>query len=501
MKRFLRQNYLLVLLISIYLITRLFHLTILPIFNDESIHIYWAKLIATSNQQWFISLIDGEPPLFIWLIVFFLKLSPGWYLVAGRLPSVLAGAVSLVGIYKLAELLLKSKRTGLIAAGLYIILPFAFFYDRLASYDGLFSAFGVWSIYFAVKSSKTLSVKNSLWWGFVLGLALLSKANGVIFVLLSALSFIFSINFLSLKKQFKKTLFIFITGLTLGELIHSLLFLSKGYELYSSTGISRYTLSIGELFKNPFVLFPQNIMNVFSWIATYYTWPIFILGVIGLGLLLLKNRRAGSLLFLLWLEPIILFSFVALPGSFYPRHILFVTPYFLIATAFLIEKVLKWNKILAGLVALFILIFVVGFDTALLFNPLNANFPKVDYNQYVSGTPSGYGLERIFSFLHQKSASGKITVVTLGTISSYPYAFNLEFWRNPNVRVIAIWPVSKDTKITISKLAKSSQVYVVIKSNSYQDHSNFLKELNLKEILKAEKPNSHNPILLAMPQD
>src|SRR6266699_2218030 len=92
-----KENILLISLVIVYLVITLFHLGILPIFTDESIHIYRAKLIASSNKQWFISLIDGEPPLFIWMVVFFLKLfPPTWYLVAGRLPSIMAGLLGLI---------------------------------------------------------------------------------------------------------------------------------------------------------------------------------------------------------------------------------------------------------------------------------------------------------------------------------------------------------------------------------------------------------------------
>src|SRR5438128_6268433 len=84
-----KETVLVMVLLIFYLFTRLFHLTILPIFTDEAEYIYWAKLIATTNKQWFISLIGTQPPLFIWSMVPFLKILPS-YLVAGRMASVMA---------------------------------------------------------------------------------------------------------------------------------------------------------------------------------------------------------------------------------------------------------------------------------------------------------------------------------------------------------------------------------------------------------------------------
>ncbi len=86
----------LIVLIAVFLFSRLYNLTLLPIFTDESIYIYWAKVIESSHDQYFISLTDGKPPLLIWMISVFLTILPdSWYLVAGRLPAVIAGLVVL----------------------------------------------------------------------------------------------------------------------------------------------------------------------------------------------------------------------------------------------------------------------------------------------------------------------------------------------------------------------------------------------------------------------
>src|SRR5687767_14962665 len=93
-------------LILFYLITRLYNLLLLPLFTDESIYIYWAKVIEDTHAQWFISLTDGKPPVLIWIISILLNIFPSeWYLLAGRLPSVFTGMISLVGIYALTDLL------------------------------------------------------------------------------------------------------------------------------------------------------------------------------------------------------------------------------------------------------------------------------------------------------------------------------------------------------------------------------------------------------------
>ena len=121
----------------LYFLTRLINLTILPIFFDEANYIFWAKRIASANSHWFLPLAYGKPVPFIWLIVLMLKILPSnLYLIAGRLPSVFFGLITLIGIYKLGKSHF-SKSIGLAACLLYILSPFALFYDRLALYDSI----------------------------------------------------------------------------------------------------------------------------------------------------------------------------------------------------------------------------------------------------------------------------------------------------------------------------------------------------------------------------
>ena len=139
------RNYTLVIgiftiLAIVFFITRLYHLTSLPIFTDEAIYLRWAQ-IAKNDATWrFISLTDGKQPMFVWLVIPFMKFihDP---LMAGRAVSVMAGFFSLVGLFFLGKELFKSMWVGLLAAFLYLIFPMGVVYDRMALYDSLVAAF------------------------------------------------------------------------------------------------------------------------------------------------------------------------------------------------------------------------------------------------------------------------------------------------------------------------------------------------------------------------
>src|SRR3989338_10802838 len=126
------------LLFILYFATRLYNILDLQMFTDEAIYTRWSQ-IARYDANWrFISLTDGKQPSFVWadMIVMRFVNDP---LLAGRLVSVLAGIVSLVGIYFLASEIFKNKKIGYIAAVIYIIYPFSLVYDRMALYESFFS--------------------------------------------------------------------------------------------------------------------------------------------------------------------------------------------------------------------------------------------------------------------------------------------------------------------------------------------------------------------------
>ena len=86
-------------LVGLYFSTRLVNLTIIPIFTDEAIYLRWGQ-IALADPRWrFISLLDGKQPLLIWLFLPALKLIAD-PLVAGRMVSIFAGCMGMIGMPK-----------------------------------------------------------------------------------------------------------------------------------------------------------------------------------------------------------------------------------------------------------------------------------------------------------------------------------------------------------------------------------------------------------------
>ena len=114
---------------AVYFLTRLLFLGRLPVFFDESIYIHWSQE-ALHGGKLLISLTDGKPPFHVWFMVPFIWLFKD-PLIAGRIASVVAGALTLMGMFLIGGEL-QDRRLGIWAAFLYVVCPFTLWYDHVA---------------------------------------------------------------------------------------------------------------------------------------------------------------------------------------------------------------------------------------------------------------------------------------------------------------------------------------------------------------------------------
>jgi 4-amino-4-deoxy-L-arabinose transferase-like glycosyltransferase len=413
-----------------------------------------------------------------------------WYLFAGRLPSVLAGGFSVIGIYCLTKLLFKSRKIATLSAIFYIINPFTLFYDRMALFDSLLSAMLVWCVYFAIKTSVSLKIKDALCWGIFLGLAFLTKPTAIIFLLLTPVCMLVFLGIKKIRRNLKRVFFLLFVAIGISQIINGVQRLSSAFP-QSLIKNQQFQQPLGDLLADPFKLFMGNSHALFSWVISYYTLPIFILGICCMLFLLYREFKKGFLMLILWLLPILAFALVG--REIFPRYILFTTPYFLIPIAYFVHTVFSYKKIYRTL--LFAWLFVVfypsfNFGYLVLINPPLAPLPDTDSHQYITDHPSGYGLAPVFAFLNKESENKKITVVTQGTFGLYPYAFNLEFWNNKNVNVLGRWPLDK-IDLDMKMINKREEVFIVLK-----EYEKIPANLPLQLVLESTKPGGRYPILV-----
>lgn len=480
-------------LVTVYLLTRLWNLTKLPLFTDESIYIFWGKFMATDYSNWFISVTDGKPPLLIWMMFpLFHVLPQDAYLIVGRLPSVMAGFASVVGMYFLAKLLFKNVWSGIIAAALYMVTPFFLFHDRLAIYDALLTSTLIWTTYFAIRTAYTLKLRDAILWGISLGFAFLSKATALTFLGLLPVIICILLFKKDLLKSWKKLAMFTVIASVLGYGINSIQRLSNAYYL-TERKTAEFQIPLNELLADPLQKTFSNLNAVFGWIIPYVTIPLFVLGVAAFIYLFIKKWRIGLALLILWIIPVI---FLATVGRIiFPRYFVFTIPYFLLPISFLIPELMKYKKFKYKwfVLAAFFLILIpaLKFDHKLLTDPVNAPFPTTDKYQYIYDHPSGYGLDQVFEYIDGQLDSGKsVTVVTQGTFGLYPYAFNLNYWNTDNIKIMPKFPLDKIDEEMLNA-QKNSDVYLIFK-----EEWEVPEDLPVETVLRVPKPGDKYDIFV-----
>src|SRR3989344_4798379 len=159
MKNKFKIDYAIIAIFLLFFATRLINLNIIPIFTDEAIYSYWAKVALNDPIHCFISLEDGKQPLFICIAELFKNLS-----------------------------FTTRQKIAKISSLLYVILPFTLLYDRLALFDSLLTMLGIYAVLFTIKMAKEPRLDTAMLNGFVIGLALITKSSGNFYLYLLPVS-------------------------------------------------------------------------------------------------------------------------------------------------------------------------------------------------------------------------------------------------------------------------------------------------------------------------
>jgi len=392
------------LLIILYFLIRLPNLTLLPIFTDETNYLDWGWRATHAPGHLWYSLYDAKPPLVMW----FFGLSQSLIsdpLLAGRLVSVLFGALTLLGIYFLGKKLF-SPSVGLWAPIFYSLSPIFHLYDRQALMESALAAVFVWLIYF---------VDHPVISGLLLGLGLLIKPTALLFfapfLLIRTLSLLKSKNFGTSVLHFLLSIFIAFL-VTLPMLIQPIW--QKNSHL------------TGQYLQFPSPVVFTNFQTSADILFWFLTPPIFILALIGL----FKFRRTH------W--PLIVWVFLplfiqVLTGKFLiHRYLAPFLPPLLLFAASVIRRPFTFT------ITLTIPVFLVLLQTVdpISYFRLMARFTPNSYlGGYVTAEASGYNIRLALDYFSQLAKDQKLTL-GIGLFSGNPEAALLVYFRDhPTITV------------------------------------------------------------------
>jgi 4-amino-4-deoxy-L-arabinose transferase-like glycosyltransferase len=436
---FLRNSLFIILsslLVVLYFLSRLINLTIIPVFVDEAIYIRWAQVMRAVASLRFLPLSDGKQPLFMWLVIPFLKVVAD-PLVAGRMVSVIAGFGTMVGIFVLSLILFRKKEAAFFASLLYLISPFTCFFDRLALADGLLSFFGVWVMVGAVELVKEKRLDLAMIMGILLGLGLITKSPALFFALLLPTAIILNGRIVMRPYNIIKLFFLLGIVYLFGFVIYNVLRLGPEFHMIAIRN-KDYVFSFQEVLTHPLNPFWGNLKSAFEWFWISLTPLTFVSAIAG-GILVLKRHfKEGGFLWLWLLVPLLGQS--AFAKVYTARYILFIIPILLIFAAYLLWQIFSplKSRWLTTLVLIAFFVFPVYQMALLLVNPQRAWLPKGERYGYLEIWTAGYGIKEAADYLKEVAKEENVLVGTEGYFGTLPEGLQIYLEKIPKVTVIGL---------------------------------------------------------------
>jgi Dolichyl-phosphate-mannose-protein mannosyltransferase len=475
-----------------YLATRSFHLTVLPVFMDESIHLFWSTRLL--RESWFLRPLDDGKSLQILLQSLWVPgaSDPLW---AGRFTSVLIGGLGLWATLRIGTLLY-DRRVGLVAAGAYLVCPFTFFHDRLALADVYLASFTGLTLLWSLELLRA----PTAWGGVRLGLAM---AAGVLAKVPGLIGFAFPVAAAGLlgprSRELRRRLgvaYAVAVMITAFPVIH----------FFTSTGQIGMKAELEGGAAARLSLAAENAGLALSWLSAYWTLPILLLGAAAALDGLRRRDRPTILLTLAAALPVTVFVLV----SFYwfPRYILFATiPFLVLAARGLVglEAALaarlrdrvptRGARVALGVgLALLACGPSVAFTARLALDPAAAPLPRVERFQYVDGWPSGYGWDEAARFFRRQldADRGLITVVVddRGHRTAF-LALRAYLMNQPRLDLVTRDLRDAGVRRQVALWARSRPVYVVRSASRPRRlrPARSWKEFELHPVLSVAKPD------------
>lgn len=472
MNQKIKTYLILVVICVVFLVSRIYNLESLPVFGDEAIYVRWSQIIKSVDSLRFIPQTDGKQPLYMWFTALNLKFFEP--LVAARLISTFAGLGTIIVLFLISNSFLPSL--------IYLLLPFTFFFDRLATADNLLSFFGVLSLYFALALAKKPRLDLAMILGLVLGLSWLTKSPAVFFIVLSLLTFIIY-NPKNIKKIYLPLLsafiaFCFYNILRLGPQFSQIALRNKDY-IWPLFEILRHPL-------DPFIPHFKDILNIYNY---YLSLPLLLSPLLYFVFKKTIKLDRHSLVYLAWwLLPLL--TNAAMAKVFTARYILFVLPPFiLLLSQFL--KPLFIKKYFIILILLFIPNLLRIYQIS--FHPENLKLPVID-SGYISGWTSGWGIKEAADYLISRSKQVNVIVGTEGSFGTLPDG--LQIYTN-NIPHLTVFGIGLDITEIPAKLIDANnygdEVYILLNSSRLKLTSMEKDKLTL--ISRFSKPGDDSLLL------
>ena len=425
----------------LFLLSRTWSLTTIPMFNDESSYLRWGWEILHGIKPWWYSIVvNGKPPLtmIVYGIAQWFPVDP---VIAGRLMAVCFSALTVCISLKTYAMLFP-KRSFLLYGLLLVFNPLLLFFDRLALSEAMVTAVGSLLLYAGIRYVQTKQVRWIICIAVCCGIGWWVKTTVFAFIPVLCLMGVW----LGVKKRINWDRLMLIVILVLLAVV--LIIFPSGFHpqiVSFDTGEAKWMFSLPELLRFPVSVWGNNMANIITWLLVFPTPVYLCCWLIGA---VQRRKQTGNrgafLLYSLWVAmPILLF--LVLGKNLTGRYVTIIMPQLSALAAYgvygIYEKRKKAGTALAS-VAVFI---VVGVSTVLITAPqtyfqLISVFPRAywDMAQYMTGWPSGYGVREAITFVQQEARTAPLILFVRNDTGNPEDAVFVYCRSNPRILIIPV---------------------------------------------------------------
>jgi 4-amino-4-deoxy-L-arabinose transferase-like glycosyltransferase len=478
------------------------HLMALPPVEDEGSQLRWIWRVIEAGE-WLQPLGDGKP-LEAWPMVPLVRLGlPP--LMAIRAVHVLAGMIAAVLTYRLA-LELSDRDTAFVSGALLAICPFLVYLQRLALSDIFMCAAGVWVLLSVIRYIQSPTRRHAMEIAGSLVLAAFCKFPvGFVFLVAVPLALVFmpagERRSLLRPPVLTKLLASHAPVALLALVVIAVVIIRSrrgqlpGFGLQDFIGIAmgRYH-DIVEVIGVP----RSNLVHE---IAAQLSWPVTVIGMIGLAAGALGNDWRQRWLIAMGAVPMLAIGLLA--AFWFPRYVLFTLPPLVVAAVSGWQGLALRAGRLRQPVQIGVLGVCVGFmgyqSALIILDPAAARWSPLDRFQFFEGWSSGYGYPEAAKFVLD-SPDAPLMIYSLDGHSAYQLLTYL-----PAAWIGRVRPIfyghdgeqlrSEDARL--ENLFSRTPVWIIISEQllqGYMDSSfgrRHSEQINLRQIAEFDKPGSH----------
>ncbi|MBI3764334.1 MAG: glycosyltransferase family 39 protein [Chloroflexi bacterium] len=481
-------------LILIYWAVRLHNILALPLFLDEGFHIYLAQR-AWLIKYLFEGTADGR--LFnVWWYAVFWPFANGDFV--ARAGSLLLGTAGLAAVIAAGRALF-AREVSWAAAAIYVVLPPAFFFERILLADSLTAplvALVLWSSIRAVRSREGAS-RARFWIVLTAGIlcaVLLTKISNLVFLVVPAVAAVLATR--SPLRALRRAGAVYVlTALVLVPLVTFLVF-----RLHSSLGlgIARNKLTPAEMPGHVLA----NLQTLSTYAAAYLGQPLaWLIAPVSI-VAALTSRRSGTMVALTVGIPFAVITTITRPIFYESRFFAPLMPglaLLLAAGGWGIGRAVavRWGR-RAAAVALAALGLLAGWH-ALAFiwqgwtTPSALPLPAGDRRQYFEEFSSGYGWPETRDFFRERSRTEAVAAYVLDQggwqrLETYLY-------KDQSIIVRRTEPLNLAAALRDSLKARAT--YIVVDEPFLDAQlADLKKEIFVEQVIRFDKPGGRAAVVV-----